>query len=314
MMPHNSGYILWVSRAHGPFWGWVNAMNCMFSNLFDNSIYPVLALEYYVSQYPSSLTSTEQYVAKLAVVFLGVGFNLCGIEHIGNLATMLTPFILVPVFIGFIIAFPHISPQKQWFVRTDQWWEEQHVIPTNLSSSIAANYSFGTSSGSGDAPVFQYDYTLFVSSALWLYTGWDGLGNVAAEVKDGHATYFRALMVAMVIAIGTYLVPVIAALTLAANVGGSRGSANAAGAAASRTATSEIWGDGYLTVAYERLMPGLGFVMTICAAIGSGARSRSWPCQVTDLYFGFVSPSLTTAVSRCHLHSPLYRHYFSISR
>lgn len=41
-MSENGGYILWVRRGLGEFAGWVNAFNCIASNLCDLPTYPVL--------------------------------------------------------------------------------------------------------------------------------------------------------------------------------------------------------------------------------------------------------------------------------
>eukprot|EP00658_Telonema_sp_P-2_P052426 TRINITY_DN40626_c0_g1_i1.p1 TRINITY_DN40626_c0_g1~~TRINITY_DN40626_c0_g1_i1.p1 ORF type:complete len:171 (-),score=57.51 TRINITY_DN40626_c0_g1_i1:104-616(-) len=64
MMPTNSGYIEWVLRAWGPTTGAISAYNNMFTNLFDNAIYPVLVLEYADTFMPDALTEAQQTVGR----------------------------------------------------------------------------------------------------------------------------------------------------------------------------------------------------------------------------------------------------------
>jgi amino acid transporter len=45
-MPESGGHIVWVHRAFGPFWGHVNGVLALFTNAFDNALYPVMFCDY----------------------------------------------------------------------------------------------------------------------------------------------------------------------------------------------------------------------------------------------------------------------------
>jgi amino acid transporter len=44
--PENSGYVLWISAAFGPFWGFQEGWWKWISGVADNTLYPVLFLDY----------------------------------------------------------------------------------------------------------------------------------------------------------------------------------------------------------------------------------------------------------------------------
>ncbi|CAI8588901.1 unnamed protein product [Vicia faba] len=46
MFPENSGYVVWVSTALGPFWGFQQGWMKWLSGVIDNALYPVLFLDY----------------------------------------------------------------------------------------------------------------------------------------------------------------------------------------------------------------------------------------------------------------------------
>lgn len=58
----------------------------------------------------------------------------------------------------------------------------------------------------------QIDWSLFLSTILWNYQGWDSLGCVAGEVKDGGRTYPLAIMIAMLLITINYAFPVAAGI------------------------------------------------------------------------------------------------------
>jgi amino acid transporter len=46
MMPENGGHILWVDRAFGPFWSFINSYATLFSLVFEGGLYPVMFMDY----------------------------------------------------------------------------------------------------------------------------------------------------------------------------------------------------------------------------------------------------------------------------
>ena len=53
MFPENSGYVVWVASALGPYWGFQQGWMKWLSGLIDNALYPVLFLDYLKSGVPA---------------------------------------------------------------------------------------------------------------------------------------------------------------------------------------------------------------------------------------------------------------------
>lgn len=84
----------------------------------------------------------------------------------------------------------------------------------------------------------------FTASLLWLYTGWNALGALAGEVQ-GSGVYIRGLGGALVLDVLLYVLPLMAALTV-------------------REGT---WGDGFLSFACEKIVPGSGKFVVALATV-----------------------------------------------
>ncbi|KAL9270632.1 putative polyamine transporter [Drosera capensis] len=52
MFPENGGYVVWVSSALGPYWGFQQGWMKWLSGVIDNALYPVLFLDYLKSAVP----------------------------------------------------------------------------------------------------------------------------------------------------------------------------------------------------------------------------------------------------------------------
>ncbi|KAG5398249.1 hypothetical protein IGI04_020063, partial [Brassica rapa subsp. trilocularis] len=50
--PENGGYVVWISSAFGPFWGFQEGFWKWFSGVMDNALYPVLFLDYLKHSFP----------------------------------------------------------------------------------------------------------------------------------------------------------------------------------------------------------------------------------------------------------------------
>ncbi|XP_020576089.1 polyamine transporter PUT1-like [Phalaenopsis equestris] len=53
MFPESGGYVMWISTAFTPFWGFQQGCMKWFSGVIDNALYPVLFLDYLKSSIPS---------------------------------------------------------------------------------------------------------------------------------------------------------------------------------------------------------------------------------------------------------------------
>lgn len=179
MIDENGGYILWVRRGLGEYAGWVNAFNCIASNVCDLPTYPVLFASYVeaflASGYDYSVSEAERWLIKavaLAFVFAAnaVGMRAVALASVAMSIFVLAPFVLEPLCVDTfnLATWGSVAPKIHWSV--------------------------------------------FLSTILWNYQGWDSLGCVAGEVKDGGRTYPIAILIAMVLITINYAFPVAAGI------------------------------------------------------------------------------------------------------
>ncbi|WVZ24703.1 hypothetical protein V8G54_003247 [Vigna mungo] len=70
MFPENSGYVVWVSSALGPFWGFQQGWMKWLSGVIDNALYPVLFLDYLKSGIPALGSGVPRTISTLGVFSL----------------------------------------------------------------------------------------------------------------------------------------------------------------------------------------------------------------------------------------------------
>jgi amino acid transporter len=183
IMDENGGYVVWVERAFGDFWGWFNSHNSMLANFFDNALFPVIFVDYVNQMY--HLTYWEAWGLKLVIILVIVLLNLRGIDMVSWVSALLTCAILIPLALELIFRFKHINPAEQWTQVPHDIFDRKEV-----------------------------DWGLFLSTALWLYAGWDGLGTIAGEVKNPATTFPRGIILALILCSGVFLLPVIIGLSV----------------------------------------------------------------------------------------------------
>ncbi|KAL4388604.1 hypothetical protein GQ457_09G011860 [Hibiscus cannabinus] len=88
MFPENGGYVVWVSSALGPYWGFQQGWMKWLSGVIDNALYPVLFLDYLKSGIPA----------------LG-----------GWVAVLLGVFSILPFVVMGFVSIPKVEPSR-WFV------------------------------------------------------------------------------------------------------------------------------------------------------------------------------------------------------
>jgi len=183
IMDENGGYVVWVTRAFGDFWGWFNSHNSMLANFFDNALFPVIFVDYINQIY--DLSFWESWAIKLTIIVAIVILNLIGLDMVSWVSVLLTCAILCPLALELIFQFKHIDPSTQWTQAPHDIFDRKEV-----------------------------NWGLFLSTALWLYAGWDGLGTIAGEVKSPKTTFPRGIILALFLCCGVFLIPVIIGLSV----------------------------------------------------------------------------------------------------
>ena len=228
-IPVPGGYYAWVKRALGSFWGFQEAWWSWLVSFVDMGIYPVL-FGTYGSAVLRDLTGVDWFVSDagrwiLATVLIWtvVGANLFGARVAGWLAAVS----------GVLVVAPFVA--MTWMA----------VEGLSSFGTVIAAWSGGPPSGQGTASALGAG--LFV--VMWNYQGWAGVATVNGEVRRPGTTIPIALGIVVVLSVLTYLVPVLAALTV--------------------TSDPAAWGDGALPALAGAIGgEGLRFAVGVGAVIG----------------------------------------------
>uniref|UniRef100_A0A0A8Z972 Amino acid permease/ SLC12A domain-containing protein n=1 Tax=Arundo donax TaxID=35708 RepID=A0A0A8Z972_ARUDO len=98
MFPENGGYVVWVSSALGPFWGFQQGWAKWLSGVIDNALYPVLFLDYVKSSVPALGGGLPRTLAVLILTVALTYMNYRGLTIVGWVAVFLGVFSLLPFF------------------------------------------------------------------------------------------------------------------------------------------------------------------------------------------------------------------------
>lgn len=162
MMPENGGHILWVDRAFGPFWSFLNSYATLFSLIFEGGLYPVMFMDYVGQLMGVSYSSWLRISIGLIVVIFVTFINIKGTDIVGDASLIFTVASLGPFIIIILMGAQHIDLV-----------EVVQVVPHNTQ--------WGT----------------FITILLWSTSGFDLVGACAGEVKNPAETFPTAMSFAM---------------------------------------------------------------------------------------------------------------------
>lgn len=173
-IPEEGGFYAWVRRAMGPFWGFQEAWLSLTASVFDMAIYPTTFVLYLQHLAPSLAAGHRGLAIKLAVVVASTLWNLRGAASVGHGSvwlwfTALSPFVALIVFAA---------------------WTGVHTPHAALGPP--AQLSLGSA----------------VLIAMWNYMGWDNATTIAAEVDEPQRIYPKTMILAALMVMLTYLLPI----------------------------------------------------------------------------------------------------------
>jgi amino acid transporter len=180
-LPEEGGYVTWVRRAFGPFWGFQVGWWSWLNSFVDVAVYPALFADYLRFWRPE-MTPVERWVMALGFVWLLTALNLTGVRITGWGAVVLAAGALAP-----IVALTGVAAARA------------HVAPW---SPFAAPGQ-GLASGLG----------LGIAVMMWNYSGWDTPSTVLGETQRPQTAYRRALWWALPLIALANIVPVAATLS-----------------------------------------------------------------------------------------------------
>nr|AGT16030.1 permease [Saccharum hybrid cultivar R570] len=174
MFPENGGYVVRVSSALGPFWGFQQRWAKWLSGVIDNALYPVLVLDYLKSSVPALGGGMPRTLEVLIFAVALTYMNYTGLTVIGWVAVFLGVFSLLPFLVMGLVAIPRIEPSR---------W-----IQIELGS---------------------VDLRLYLNTLFWNLNYWDSISTLTGEVENPKRTLPKALSYALVLVVGGYLYPLI---------------------------------------------------------------------------------------------------------
>ncbi|CAA0827756.1 Probable polyamine transporter [Striga hermonthica] len=174
MFPENGGYVVWVSSALGPYWGFQQGWMKWLSGVIDNALYPVLFLDYLKSAFPVLEDGLARSVSILGLTLALTYMNYRGLTIVGWVAILLGAFSLLPfIFMGFV-AIPQIEPSR-WLV----------------------------------LDLKKVDWALYLNTLFWNLNYWDSISTLAGEVENPGRTLPKALFYALVLVVVSYFFPLL---------------------------------------------------------------------------------------------------------
>ncbi|OMO92700.1 Amino acid/polyamine transporter I [Corchorus olitorius] len=174
MFPENGGYVVWVSSALGPYWGFQQGWMKWLSGVIDNALYPVLFLDYLKSAFPALEGGMPRTIAVLALTLVLTYMSYRGLNIVGWVAILLGVFSLLPfIFMGFL-AIPKLEPSR-WFVM---------------------DLGF-------------IDWGLYLNTLFWNLNYWDSISTLAGEVENPSKTLPKALFYAVILVVFAYFFPLL---------------------------------------------------------------------------------------------------------
>lgn len=180
--PENSGYVAWVTAAFGPFWGFQEGFWKWLSGVTDNAVYPVMFLTYLQALVPILESGLPRLIFLVGLNLTLTYLNYRGLHVVGNMALGMTFFTLLPFVIMSLLGLPHVKPANWVAIE----WSNVQWVP-------------------------------FLNVMFWSLNYWDSVSTLAGEVHSPKKTLPKALYIALVLVIGSYIVPLLIGIGISKN-------------------------------------------------------------------------------------------------
>ncbi|MBI3301903.1 MAG: APC family permease [Deltaproteobacteria bacterium] len=170
-MPEDGGYVVWVQRAFGRFWGFQEGWWSWLCSFADNALYPVMFVDY-LAYLRGEMLPLERWLLGVAMIMLVAGLNIRGTQLVGRSAIVFACLVLAPFAVVVFLGAPRVDPAA--------WLTRQGTV----------------------------EWGLLLSIMLWNTCGWDNAGCCAGEVQQPEKVYPRAMAATVVLVTLSYLLPV----------------------------------------------------------------------------------------------------------
>jgi amino acid transporter len=203
MMPVEGGYYHWIKQAFGPFAGYMAGWMNWVVSWVDVSIYPVLAAYYLGFFFPALRNGTTingveipawvlQWGVALVLIW-GISYlNLRGARLAGLTTNWLGIIMMLPILVMAVLGF------YNW-----------------IKGGVTASLPFMPE---GETVTGSLSVGLFV--VIWNYMGWELPTAAGDEIVNPKRTYPLAMLLVLILTIGSYILPTLGALYGGAGEGG----------------------------------------------------------------------------------------------
>lgn len=179
-MAEDGGYVIWVEKAFGRFWGFQEGWLSWLCSFADNALYPVMFVDY-LAFLRGDLSPLERWLIGAALIGVITWLNIRGTRLVGLTSVLFTLLVLAPFAVMIVYAVPKVDPAK-WLVHSN-----------------------------------SLNWPLLLSTLLWNTSGWDNAGCCAGEVENPSRTYPRAMIFTVLLVTAAYLLPVAIGVGIDAN-------------------------------------------------------------------------------------------------
>jgi amino acid transporter len=196
LMPEEGGFYIWVRETMGAFWGVQEAWWVLTYAVIVLAIFPVLFVTYLTFFFPALAASADgvhpvlgallRWLVAILVIASSMVVNLKGAREAGRLAKLGAVFVLGAFAIMILV----------WLRRGDG--------PGGVAGVVA--HGFGNEHHGA--------LLLVLSIVVFNFSGWDCASTYAAEVDEPQRNYPKAIALALGITVLSYLLPVIAGVSV----------------------------------------------------------------------------------------------------
>jgi amino acid transporter len=181
--PVEGGYYRWVKEVFGEFWGFQAGWWSWLGAFFDGALYAVWVAEYCDPFLPEAWVRPAHYIVPILVIAICLWINVRGIEVVGWSTMMFNIFLLSPFVILCIFGLTH--------------WQHNPLLPLRPP-------------GKGWLPALGVGALM----GMWNYSGYESLSTAAEEIENPRRNYLRAILIAILISVPTYILPLAVGLAV----------------------------------------------------------------------------------------------------
>eukprot|EP00892_Ulva_mutabilis_P001477 jgi/Ulvmu1/1132/UM107_0005.1 len=184
--PENSGYVMWVESAFGPFFGFLEGLFSWVSGVTDNTLYPIMFVKYLEIFIPGLVGHWTSKISALVIALAMTGLNYSGLDVVGRSSEVVVVAVVLPFIALAVLALPKMDVSH---------WR-------------------------GTKPVADIQWIDYLNVMFWNLNSWDCISTLAGEVRNPARLFPRALFFAVQLVVAMYLLPLLVGVAVTDDVYG----------------------------------------------------------------------------------------------